>query len=136
MNAPGNSPGSAGIVPQPNPACGAPFWEIEQHSAETIALISPDRGSLSYAALKNAADQAAERFPNRERAIAFILFNEDPSAVAVYLGALRSRKAVPLLLQRSINSALLDVLIEIYSPAWIAAQCGTQLPEPYSPFFD
>ena len=59
------------------------------------ALISPDRGSLSYAALKNAADQAAERFPNRERAIAFILFNEDPSAVAVYLGALRSRKPFP-----------------------------------------
>ena len=136
MNRPGNDPGSTGTMRQPDLARGAPFWEIEQHSAETIALIGPDGGSWSYGALKNAADQAAGRFPNREHAVAFILFENDPSAVAVYLGALRSRSVVPLLLQRSINPAFLGVLIEIYSPAWVAARCGTRLPEPYSPFFD
>jgi long-chain acyl-CoA synthetase len=113
-----------------------PFWRLEQHPPRATALSDANTRSLGYAALAQAADDAAERLPGREREVGFILFENDPAAVAVYLGALRSRKAVPLLLPAKLHPALLEVLIETYMPAWIAARRETPLPAPFRPHVD
>jgi acyl-CoA synthetase (AMP-forming)/AMP-acid ligase II len=128
--------GSSRDVQDQNIVCTRSFWQIDRQPSKAVALVGPDGFSLSYADLKNAADEAVERFPNRERDVAFILFENHPSAVAVYLGALRRRSTVPLLLHTNINPTLLDALIETYAPAWIAGRRGTQLPGDYRPHSD
>lgn len=112
------------------------FWELERHPSKAAALIDPAGRIQSYAALQSAADHAAERLPGHQRDIGFILFETKLAAVAIYLGALRSRRAVPLLIHGNVDAKLLNALIETYKPTWVAASLGTPLPEAYRPHQD
>src|SRR6516164_2850257 len=112
------------------------FWELEQHRSGAIALIDGAGRIQTYAALRSAADDAAEHLPGSAHDVGFILFENLFAAVAVYLGALRSRRAVPLLVHTSVNAKLLGALIATYRPAWITGRSRLALPEAYAPHYD
>lgn len=107
------------------------FWQLN-NDPHAVALIDHDGHLLTYAALKDAADRMAAKLDRRpSRDVGFILFDVRTEAIATYLGALRSGTQVPLLLQPTINPSLLKILIEIYSPGWIAAGTATPVHEGY-----
>ncbi|MEN5207878.1 AMP-binding protein [Stenotrophomonas terrae] len=94
------------------------FWNLEQHDAR-IALIDGDK-SLDYTALANLADQHAARLPDG-RGMGLLCMPSHVDAVALYLGALRSGRQVPLLLQPDTDPQLLAALVVHYQPDWVAS---------------
>lgn len=112
-----------------------PFWSLQaQRSAP--ALIAESGATLDYGALAGLADELSAKLPGGERGrtLGFLLFARNFDAVALYLGALRSGRHVPLLLPPGIDAALLSGLIASYEPDWIAA-AGTEAAAPagYAP---
>ena len=83
--------------------------------------------TLTYAQLACAADELATHLPESPaRTVGFLLFPPNFDAVALYLGALRSGRHVPLLLPPGIHPALLEDLVAKYQPDWIATGTGPQ----------
>lgn len=95
-----------------------PFWNLEQH-ATRVALIEGDQ-SLDYATLARLADQQAARLPDG-RGMGLLCMPSHTEAVALYLGALRSGRQVPLLLQPDTDPQLLAELVAHYQPEWVAS---------------
>ncbi len=108
------------------------FWDL-RHPPDSAALIDRNGHAHSYAELARAADDAStmlDRYPSRE--VGFLLFELTPQAIALYLGALRGRRQVPLLLQPGMNPALIETLVDIYAPAWIACASDSPVHRNYS----
>ena len=95
-----------------------PFWNLEQHGSR-IALIDGGQ-TLDFASLARLSDQHAARLPER-RGMGLLCMPSHTEAVALYLGALRSGRQVPLLLQPDTDPELLAALVAHYQPDWVAA---------------
>jgi len=95
-----------------------PFWDLEQHGAR-IALIDGER-QLDYTALAQLADQHAAALP-AGHGMGLLCMPSHVEAVALYLGALRSGRQVPLLLQPDTDPQLLTALVAHYQPEWVAS---------------
>ncbi|MDQ4681057.1 AMP-binding protein [Stenotrophomonas maltophilia group sp. RNC7] len=95
-----------------------PFWNLEQHGAR-IALIDGEQ-SLDFTALARLADAHAARLPDG-RGMGLLCMPSHVDAVALYLGALRCGRQVPLLLQPDTDPQLLGSLVEHYQPDWVAS---------------
>ena len=103
-----------------------PFWDLEQHGAR-IALIEGAR-AWDYRELAHMADDLAGLLP-KGRGMGVLAMPANVQAVALYLGALRSRRHVPLLIQPEMHADLVSGLLRHYLPDWFAAQC--EAPEGY-----
>ncbi|HEY0129811.1 MAG TPA: AMP-binding protein, partial [Allosphingosinicella sp.] len=100
------------------------FWDLGAPAGD-IALIGPGGETRSYGALAAAADSLASRLPERAgRSLGFLILQPSFEAVAAYLGCLRSRRHVPLLVQQGVNPRLLARLEEIYRPDWMILPAG------------
>ena len=106
------------------------FWELERHRAETAALIEGER-TLSYSALAAQADTLAASIPGQGKTFGFLAFTNSVEAVALYLGALRSSRHVPLLIQPDMEPELLVALATHYQPDWLALPAGMAAPDGY-----
>ena len=106
------------------------FWQLEQHPTEAVALLH-DARRVNYGELAALADAAATRLPSR-RTLGFLSMPNCVDAVALYLGVLRSRLHVPLLLQSDIDSSLLAALTMHYQPDWLALSPKQEVPPGYS----
>ncbi|MFS2042558.1 AMP-binding protein [Stenotrophomonas geniculata] len=95
-----------------------PFWNLEQHGSR-IALIDGGQ-TLDFASLARLSDQHAARLPEG-RGMGLLCMPSHTEAVALYLGALRSGRQVPLLLQPDTDPELLAALVMRYQPDWVAA---------------
>jgi long-chain acyl-CoA synthetase len=108
------------------------FWSLES-GGSSVALVADSGATLTYAELARAADELSAKLPDRpSRTVGFLLFSPNFDAVALYLGALRSGRHVPLLLPPDIHAALLDDLIANYQPDWIATSPGARCPGGYT----
>lgn len=105
------------------------FWQLDRPD-HAIALIDQNRRSYNYSELRRAAENAAAVLRERAADVILLIFDPSVEAVATYLGALRSGR-VPLLLTPNIDPTLVDKLVGIYEPGWIAAPAGSFLPESY-----
>jgi acyl-CoA synthetase (AMP-forming)/AMP-acid ligase II len=102
------------------------FWTLDSNG-RAVALLAESGATLSYADLGRVADRLATQLPESPaRTVGFLLLRANFDAVALYLGALRSGRHVPLLLPPGIHSTLLEDLIARYQPDWIATGTGPQ----------
>ena len=102
------------------------FWSLNS-SGSRIALLAESGATLTYAQLARLADELAAHLPDSPaRTVGFLLFPPNFDAVAVYLGALRSGRHVPLLLPPGIHPASLEDLVAKYQPDWIATGTGQE----------
>lgn len=108
-----------------------PFWDLERQPADAIALITAEN-RWTYAELTALADGLGGALPADRRTMGILGFSNSAEAVALYLGALRSGRHVPLLLQPDIDARLLADLTDHYRPDWIAFPDGTPVPEGYA----
>ncbi|WP_188250030.1 AMP-binding protein [Stenotrophomonas hibiscicola] len=92
------------------------FWQLA-HGNRT-ALIEGTR-TLSYDELGVLADTLAMHLP-AGRGMGVLAMPSTIDAVALYLGALRSTRQVPLLIQPDVDPELLDALLTQYAPDWLA----------------
>jgi long-chain acyl-CoA synthetase len=100
------------------------FWSLNSNGS-AVALLADSGATLTYAQLARRADELSAQLPRGPaRTLGFLLFPANFDAVALYLGALRSGRHVPLLLPPGIHRAALDDLIARYQPDWIAT--GTE----------
>lgn len=102
------------------------FWELEQHGGR-IALIDGSR-VWEYHELARVADELARLLP-AGRGMGVLAMPACVQAVALYLGALRSRRQVPLLIQPDMHADLVADLLHHYRPEWFAA--AGEAPEGY-----
>ena len=109
-----------------------PFWDLERHPADAPALLDARR-EWSYGQLARLADQHAARLPQGRRTLGFLGLANHADTIALYLGALRSRRHVPLLLQPDIAPELVAALAAHYRPDWIAFPAGIEPPAGYTP---
>jgi acyl-CoA synthetase (AMP-forming)/AMP-acid ligase II len=107
------------------------FWDLEQHPAEAVALLHEMR-PVSYGELIVLSDAASTRLPSH-RTFGFLSMPHEVDSVALYLGALRSHRHVPLLLQPDLHSDLLARLAAHYEPDWLALSREQKAPPNYSP---
>lgn len=107
------------------------FWQLEQHPAGSVALLYGER-RVSYGELAAMADAAAAQLPER-RTLGFLAMPNRVEAVALYLGTLRSKRHVPLLMQADMEVSLRDALVAHYQPDWLALPCTAPLPAGYVP---
>lgn len=82
------------------------------------AVISSDGICLTYEELAESIKYLGEQLT--ERRIAFCLCENSPASVVGYLACL-NKKIVPLLLDKRIDTALLDDLIHCYQPTYLYA---------------
>jgi long-chain acyl-CoA synthetase len=102
------------------------FWSLNS-SGSRVALLAQSGATLTYAELASLADELAAHLPHGPaRTVGFLLFRPDFDAVALYLGALRSGRHVPLLLPPGIHPASLEDLVAKYQPDWIAMGTGPE----------
>lgn len=102
------------------------FWDLDFDS-ESIALLDESGRICRYADLAAGSDKFAQHLsPMGARSMGFHLFEPSIPAVQAYLGGLRSRQYVPLLLQPNLHPELLTRLIDQYRPDWIVAKAGWQ----------
>lgn len=92
------------------------FWQLPH--GERTALVEGSR-TLSYRKLAALADDLATRLP-AGRGMGILAMPSTIEAVALYLGALRSARQVPLLVQSDTDPELLTALVTRYAPEWIA----------------
>jgi long-chain acyl-CoA synthetase len=103
-----------------------PFWSLNS-SGGRIALLAESGATLTYAELARLADELAAHLPDSPaRTVGFLLFPPNFDAVALYLGALRSGRHVPLLLPPGIHPVSLEDLVAKYQPDWIATGTGQE----------
>ncbi len=108
------------------------FWQLERHPSSAVALIDTGN-SVDYQTLAARADALAASVPGSGRTFGFLALTSSLEAVALYLGALRSRRHAPLLMQPDIDPGLLATLAGHYRPDWIALPSGTAAPDGYAP---
>jgi long-chain acyl-CoA synthetase len=102
------------------------FWSLDS-SGSRVALLAESGATLTYAQLARLADELAAHLPAvPARTVGCLLFERNFDSVALYLGALRSGRHVPLLLPPGIHPALLEDLVARYQPDWIATGTGPQ----------
>ena len=102
------------------------FWSLDS-SGSRVALLAESGATLTYAELARLADGLVAHLPDGPvRTVGFLLFGRNFDAVALYLGALRSGRHVPLLLPPGIHPAALADLVAKYQPDWIATGTGPQ----------
>lgn len=92
------------------------FWQLPH--GERTALVEGSR-TLNYRELAALADELAARLP-AGRGMGILAMPSTIEAVALYLGALRSARQVPLLVQADTDPELLAALATRYAPEWIA----------------
>ena len=92
------------------------FWQLPH--GERTALIEGTR-TLSYRELAGLADDLAGLLPGG-RGMGILAMPSTIEAVALYLGALRSARQVPLLVQADTDPELLAALVDCYTPEWLA----------------
>lgn len=92
------------------------FWEL-QHG-DRIALVEGTH-QVSYQQLATRADELAALLPT-DRGMGILAMPSTVEAVALYLGALRSGRQVPLLVQADTDPGLLAALAAQYTPEWLA----------------
>ncbi len=92
------------------------FLNIDKKAPDTLALLDNEGYSLTYGALAEEMTKFAQIIP--ARAILFILCRNTVGAMTGYLGAIE-KTAVPLTLSDAIDRALLDRLMETYTPAYL-----------------
>jgi long-chain acyl-CoA synthetase len=105
------------------------FWSLQSGQGK-VAVIAETGATLDYTKLARLADELSAKLPGSGtgRTVGFLLFARNFDAVALYLGALRSRRHVPLLLPPGIHAGLLANLIASYQPDWLAT--GVDAPSP------
>ena len=96
------------------------YDQLEQHGANA-ALIAEESEPINYAALAAAADGLTGRVARRR--VGFLLCENRFESVAGYLGFLR-RRAVPVLINSSMDAAFLADLFEAYHPAYVYLPAG------------
>ncbi|WP_342316959.1 AMP-binding protein [Lysobacter sp. FW306-1B-D06B] len=101
------------------------FWELERQRADAIALVDAQR-SWTYGELARLSDSAAAVL-GPGRTVGFLCMPSTVDAVALYLGALRSRRHVPLLVQPDVDATLLAALVAHYRPDWLALPDGSEM---------
>jgi acyl-CoA synthetase (AMP-forming)/AMP-acid ligase II len=107
------------------------FWDLGAPPGD-IALIGRNGETHSYGEMAAAADALAAELPARgERSLGFLVLQPSFEAVAAYLGCLRSRRHVPLLVQQGVNPQLLAHLAEVYRPDWLMLPAGGEAPAGY-----
>ena len=96
------------------------FWSLD--AGDAPALILPDGNVLSYAALARRADELAAALPagRSGRSFGFLLIGPELEPIARYLGCLRSRRHVPLLLNGGMPMHALERLLAHFRPDWVA----------------
>lgn len=95
------------------------FDEYEKFGSRTALL--DDRGQeLSYKDLGKVSEAFSEKI--KSRTLVFCLCENSAGSAAGYLAFLRNR-VVPLLLDRKIDQALLENLLEVYQPAYLWVPC-------------
>ena len=92
------------------------FWQLPH--GERTALVEGAR-TLSYRELAGLADDLASLLPPG-RGMGILAMPSTTEAVALYLGALRSGRQVPLLVQADTDPELLATLVARYTPEWLA----------------
>ena len=95
------------------------FFEIK--ASERPALITEDGRRLTYGDLSQRIAELSARLTGRD--LAFCLCENSPESVTAYLSCLNSR-VVPLLLDRKIDSELLENLLSVYSPNLLFVPSG------------
>lgn len=90
------------------------FYEIRPSKKK--AIISSDGSCLTYEELADAIKYIGDQLT--ERRIIFCLCENSPASVVGYLTCL-NKKTVPLLLDKKINTGLLDDLINCYRPNYL-----------------
>ena len=101
------------------------YWELERHRPDATALIDAQR-AWTYGELVALSDQTSAVL-GPGRTVGFLAMPNTVQAVALYLGALRSRRHVPLLLQPDIDTTLLAALVAHYRPDWLALSVGSAM---------
>lgn len=96
------------------------FFDALGSFGDRTALIT-DRDTVSYARLDELAKAVGKAVPGRS--LAFCLCKNDIGSIAGYLGLLQ-RGAVPVLIQPTVDGALLAHLTDVYKPQYIWAQEG------------
>lgn len=116
------------------------FYDL-QHADDTACLIDDAGDVCNYAQLRSNADAFADALkpiapatsdaasndsaiePQVSRPLVLLLCNNSVGAISCYLGALRSN-AVVMLLGDSVDQSLLDEVLRIYQPNYIAQAAG------------
>ena len=91
------------------------IWNLEKYD-DRCALISDDGFSLSYRELREASGTIADSVD--ERCLVFLLCNNEIGSVVGYVGLINNG-IVPALLSAHLDEDLLQVLLNVYSPAYI-----------------
>ena len=91
------------------------IWNLEKYD-DRCALISDDGFSLSYRELREASGTIADSVD--ERCLVFLLCNNEIGSVVGYVGLINNG-IVPALLSAHLDEDLLQVLLDVYSPAYI-----------------
>jgi len=91
------------------------YDELKQHGVKP-AVITEEDEQISYAALATAADDLGQHI--HARRIGFLLCENRFESIVGYLAFLR-RRAVPVLLNSSMNPAVLAELFAAYHPAYV-----------------
>lgn len=107
------------------------FWDLGAPPGD-VALIDRKGETRSYGQLAEAADALAAELPAPAgRSLGFLVLQPSFDAVAAYLGCLRSRRHVPLLVQQGVNPQLLAHLAQVYRPDWLMLPAGSEAPAGY-----
>lgn len=100
---------------------------------DRVALLDETGRPRSYADLIDKSSTIEARLPRDPggRGFGFLVLAPIFAGISAYLGCLRSRAHVPLLVQPDINPELLAGLARHYRPNWILAPAGLSLPQSF-----
>lgn len=90
---------------------------IEHIDAGRLAAIDSEGGKLTYADVIHRAEYLAANVP--QRALCFMLVENNVSSVEWVMGSLVSGRLVPLILNAKTEATLYNNLLETYKPAYI-----------------
>ena len=103
------------------------FYDQLEHYGANTAILTEGGEHTSYAALAEASDRLTEHVASRR--VGFLLCENQLESVVGYLGFLR-RRAVPVLINSSMDAALYAELFKAYRPAYVylPAERGADMP--------
>lgn len=94
------------------------YRDIERFGDSIVALTEDDR-EFTYRELLDSADKLVEDIASRT--LVFLCCRNNISTLRAYLGCLR-KEIVPVLIQATVDQALLDNLLDLYHPAYLLKQ--------------
>lgn len=94
------------------------FLNIDQQNKTSVALVDNENHRITYGELANQMKEIGAKV--EPRSVIFILCRNTVGAMLGYLGFIE-HGAVPLTLSSKIDHALLEVLIDTYTPAYLWA---------------